>query len=158
KSLALYAQIEKRAEDVKTAKKEFGRMKQFADRLAKDDKDAEANLEMGKYLSLIKGNFDKGLPLLAKGKDAALKTMAERDLAKPKEVKAQVERADDWYKMGEAEKGLTQRQLYRRALHWYQQAMAKLEGGLTLARVKRQVEELAKLFPTASISLPAEIT
>src|SRR5262249_26282093 len=107
----------------------------------------------------VKGNYDRGLPLLARSTDAALKDLARRDLAGPKAAKQQAELADDWYTRAEAEKGLTQRQTLRRAFFWYQQAQPGL-GGLTRIRVHRLVDELGRLFPTGATPTlaPVEIT
>ncbi len=41
---------------------------------------------MGTFFCLLKGDWEKGLPMLAKGSDAALKKLAEQELAKPAEA------------------------------------------------------------------------
>lgn len=115
-------------------------------------------LEVGKYYVFTKGNFEQGLPLLAKCGDPVLKQLAERDLARPWQARQQADLADDWYSRGEAEQGLAQRQSFLRAYYWYQTALPNLEG-LTKVRIGRQVEALAKRFPGGSgAALPVEIT
>ena len=58
--------------------------------------DADANLTAGKYYSLQKGDWDKGLPLLAKGNDNLLKQLASTDLTRPGEAAAQVAMGEAW--------------------------------------------------------------
>ncbi len=144
--LALAARVQKRLDEVKDARKAFDNIKPL---LAKAGTDKEAALAVGKYYCFAKGNYDKGLPLLAKGTDAVLKALAERDLGHPKVPREQVALADLWYELGEKDKGLAQRQTFRRAYHWYQIALPMLNG-LTKVRIEKQVEELARLFPAGS--------
>ncbi len=159
--LQLAAQIKKEAETVQAAQKEFTRMKPFLDKLEENKDDAEANLEMGKYLAFGKGNFARGLPFLAKGNDATLKALASNDLAlakvagtskDPKDlaelkiVKKQIELADAWAKLAEEGKDPRPKSgMLRRAYHWYMEALPQLDG-LTRVRIQHQVHELAKQF------------
>jgi WD40 repeat protein len=126
-------------------------VKPFADRLASDPHDAEANDRLGKYLCLLKGKWERGLPHLARSDDARWKALAQRDLGDPKETKKQVELGDAWAKLAEAEKDVPKRNLLRRSLHWYVKALPKLDG-LTRVRVEKAVEEVGKLFPAAYVA------
>ena len=118
-----------------------------------------AILAVGKYYCFIKGNYDKGLPLLAKCTNAELKDLAVRDLAGPKEPRKQMDLADDWYQTGRKRKGLAQRQTFRRAFYWYQASLAKLEG-LTRSTSANRSRSWRELFPTGSSAPPSggEIT
>src|SRR5262249_41622240 len=128
------------------------RVKPYAQKLEKNPDDAEANREMGKYLCLIKGQWARGLPLLAKGDDDALKGLAQKDLAKPADSKAQIALADAWFAYGESLKSGNTLAMAR-AYHWYGEALPGLEGGLTRARVLKQMEELAKFLPSQIITV-----
>jgi hypothetical protein len=152
----LAARVKQRAVEVADARKAFAAIKPLLDRA--DAGDEKAIAEVGKYYCLVKGNFDRGLPLLAKSGDAALKALAQRDLARPKEPRQQVDLAEDWLQLAERSAGLAQRQALRRAYFWYQAALPAAEG-LTRLRAARQVEALAKLFPAAGRSVAAvEVT
>jgi formylglycine-generating enzyme required for sulfatase activity len=83
--------------------------------------------------------------MLAKGSDAGLKALAQKDLAKPGDAKQQAELGDAWIKLADTLGKLSKKPVQARALHWYEQALPKLEG-LTRTRVSKQVEELARLF------------
>jgi hypothetical protein len=151
KIVALFAKVEKRALELEQAKKEFGRMAKFVAILEKNPDDADANVEMGKYLCLVKGNWEKGLPLLLKGKEKVYTDLAKRDLAGPKETAMQLDLGDDYATLAENEKGLTQKMLLKRALHWYAKCLGGLESGLNKVRVEKAVEEISKLFPSGPV-------
>jgi WD40 repeat protein len=149
KNLALYGRVDRRAQEVEAARREFERLKTFADRLAKDAQDAEANYQLGRYSCLIKGNWERGLPLLAKGGHADWQALARKQLANPSSPSVQARLGEDCTRLAEGEKGQPRRNLQRRALYWYQRALPKL-AGLTRVRVERELRELAKVFPVPS--------
>src|SRR5262245_12649368 len=95
KSLALYGRVDRRAQEVEAARKEFARARTFADRLAKDGNDPEANYQLGRYACLIRGNWERGLPLLARGNNPTWKAVAERQLARPKDPSEQARVGDE---------------------------------------------------------------
>ena len=151
KSLALYGRVDRRAQEVEAARREHERMKTFADRLAKDAADAEANYQLGRYSCLIKGNWERGLPLLAKGNQADWQDLARKQMSNPSSPSVQARLGDDCTRLAEVEKGQPRRSLQRRALHWYQRAVPKL-AGLTRVRVERELRELAKVFPVPTVT------
>ena len=91
--------------------------------------DPDANLAVGKYLCLAKGDWDKGLPMLAKGSDEELKTLAEKDIAGADSANKRVKLGDDWWRVSK-----------ERARYWYKQALPGLTG-LQRDRVEKRVEE-----------------
>ncbi len=141
-SVALGRRIQVREEEVRAAEKEYKRVKPLIAALADGGAgltDPADYLAAGKYLCFLKGAWDRGLPLLARGGDADLKALAEKDLAKPTEAGAQVQLGDEWWDLAEAEDGLVKKQLRRRAGHWYRQPAAKLQG-LTRTKVERRLK------------------
>ncbi len=148
KNLALFGRIDRRGLEVEAARKEFDRVRPFAERLAKDPADAEANYHLGRYTCLIRGNWERGAPLLAKGNSGPWKALAGRELARPTDPGQQAQAGDECARLAEVEKGQAKRNLQRRALHWYQLALPKL-AGLTRKRVEAEVRDLAALFHVA---------
>jgi hypothetical protein len=138
-SLALTSRIKKADEEVKAVQKQFEQVKPFLQKLKDNAEDAEANGEAGKYYGLYKGNWDKGLPLLAKGKDETLKALAVRDLAKPKASKKQLELGDAWWDLAEKDKPPAQYRLQERAAFWYEKALPDLSG-LGRVRVQKRLD------------------
>jgi hypothetical protein len=123
KSVALVSAVRKRTEAVKELHGQFKAVKPFLDTLAKNPKDGKANLEAGRYEALVKGNWDRGLPLLARGSDTGLSKLAALDISSPKDWKTAVDVAKGW--LGESEKNKNQpnNHALQRAYHWYQRGL-----------------------------------
>lgn len=101
-------------------------------------------------MCLMKGDWEKGLPMLAMGGDAKLKAPTAKDLAEPKEAAAQVEVGDAWWDLAEAEKGPAKSNLQKRALHWYRLALPNL-AGLNKTRVEKRVALFPGVEPFATL-------
>jgi WD40 repeat protein len=149
KMLQLVARVEKAGAEVEQGKKEFSRMSKFVDILAKNPNDVDANREMGNYFCLVKGNWDKGLPMLVKGNDKDLLALAKRDLANPKETLEQLDIGDEYYRLAEGEKALTHKNLLKRAYYWYVKCLPNLGSGLNRLRVEKRVDQIAALNPAS---------
>ncbi|MCS7047252.1 MAG: hypothetical protein NZO58_12915, partial [Gemmataceae bacterium] len=67
RDIPLLAAVQKRTEEVADLQKRFARQQGYVDRLKEDPKDPEANLELGKYFAVVKGRWERALPLLALG-------------------------------------------------------------------------------------------
>lgn len=97
--------------------------------LQSNPEDSEANTTVGRYLCFVHGDWEKGLPLLAKGKDSGLKQLASKELAQPSELKDQFAIADGWWNRSETlPDQRRQLNLIRHAKFWYERAGAKAEG------------------------------
>jgi hypothetical protein len=79
------------------------------------------------YLCLFRGNWDEGLPFLAKGNDRALRAQALSDLAKPSELAGRLAVADGWWEQADAFK-VRQVNLLKRAKLWYERAAPAADG------------------------------
>jgi hypothetical protein len=153
KSLALVASVQKRYEEVQAVHKGFARLQAYVDRLAKDPKDAEANLELGMYYALLKSRWERALPLLAMGKDLALRNLARADLAKPQAAPAQLALADAWWELAASQKEPAKLSLERRAMHWYEQALGGL-AGLNRTKALKRIELTSARVVGAAPDLP----
>jgi hypothetical protein len=125
KNVPLVSSIRKRNEEVKALQAEYAQVKPFVETLQKNPKDAKANLEAGRYYALVKGNWEKGLPLLALGGDAGLKETATLDLASPQDSFKQAVLGDRWAAQAGQLKGSGRVNALLRAYHWYQYALAQ---------------------------------
>jgi hypothetical protein len=135
RSPSLVLDAQKRIEQIALAEKGFAKQQGYLDRLKTNPNDAEANLELGKYYGLIKRNWDKALPHLAKGGDEMLKSLAQRDLAGPRDTLPQLALADAWWELSASEKDPAKLSLQARAAFWYDKAIPHLTG---LSRTKAQ--------------------
>lgn len=101
--------------------------------LKKTPDDPAANLEAGRYFCLVKGDWTRGLPMLAKGSDAAVKALAAKELAAAKTAGG-AELGDAWWEAADREPtALWKSPMHERAVFWYRQALNDAKG---LARVK----------------------
>jgi len=146
---ALAAKAATRAREIAEAKTLYQAMKNVLETIAKNPEDPGANLEMGKFLCFVKGGWDLGLRFLVKGSDAALKSLAEKDLASPAASAERVSLADGWYALAEKEKSpLRKSQTLAHCRMLYESA---LPDAAALARIKieKRLEELEGV-PSAS--------
>ena len=129
----LAAEVQRRKRELRDLQAEYKRLPQVMITLKKDPGDPAANLTLGKYLSLVLGDWERGLRHLAQGSDAVLRAIALRDVQS--QIAAQRPGADDmaaladeWWTLGEKERGRSQSQLRARAGYWYERALPDLEG------------------------------
>jgi glutamine cyclotransferase len=154
RSVPLVSAVQKRNEEVQAVRKGFAKMQGYLDRLKKDPKDAEANFEMGRYYGLLKGKWDRAIPLLAAGEDPAYRDVAKRDLAAPEDAKLQVVLADAWWELAGKEKEPVKLHLMQRAAHWYDKAAGGLTG-LSRTKATRRVEQVRAMAQGTEAVLPA---
>jgi hypothetical protein len=108
---------------------EFRAMTAARSVLQSNPEDADANTTVGRYLCFIQADWEKGLPLLAKGKDAGLKQLATKELAQPTDLKELFAIADGWWNRSETlPDQRRQLCLMRHAKYWYERAGAMAEG------------------------------
>jgi hypothetical protein len=151
KDAELVQEARSRTQRLDAAKKKYLSARKALDTLKQDPADENANLEAGRWHCYQKGDWEKGLPLLAKGSQPALADLAKRDLARPTEAKKQAELADAWWARALAEKmSPPSRAIQLHAAQWYEKALP----GLPSLDKKRVEERLAGL--TAEAALPGQ--
>jgi hypothetical protein len=116
---------------------------QAAKVLAQDPENAKANLDLGIYTALVKNDWRRGLPLLAKGSSPTLRAVAEADnsLGTSPAPADLVKLAEQWRKAAGAVDASLQAAVLRRALYWYQTALPQLTG-ITNTTVERASQVL----------------
>jgi hypothetical protein len=129
--------------DYDSLRSRFRKVKGDAETLKDKPDDPAANLAVGRFRCLEKGDWARGLPLLAKGSDAALKALAEKDLKKPTRIADRIALGDAWWeaaeKLGKSEKTACR----ERAVHWYRTVSRKATG-LVKTRIRARIDEHAK--------------
>lgn len=113
--------------------------------LEEDPTDPEANQAAGEYFCFVKGDWAKGIPMLALGSDDTLKALAQKDLKGADAPDEQVEIGDGWWELAQTEQGDQREAMLLRASGWYGEAKAKLSSGLILTKVTRRLEDIAKI-------------
>ena len=114
----------------------------------KNPKNQAAAQQWGEFLCVHQQQWDKGLPIVAEGSDAALAELARRDVAQPQDAEARVDLADQWWEMADAAEAESPEQLaYRgRAAHWYQYALPMLSG-VTKIKAEKRIEDARAAMP-----------
>lgn len=111
-------------------------------RLQELNTDPMASEQLGRWLVFVREEWDKGLPLLARGTDTTLATLASDelslDVSKPAE---QIALADQWREHVSKLRTVERDAALRRALFHYQTALPHL-AGLERARVEKEIATL----------------
>jgi formylglycine-generating enzyme required for sulfatase activity len=91
----------------------------------------------------MKGNWDKGIPMLALGKDGQTTKLAIKELEGVTDVAGQVTLGDGWWALAETKDGLARERLRERAAVWYRLASPKVSG-LVKSKVEMRISEIPK--------------
>jgi hypothetical protein len=152
KNVAQTAIAHARARDIDPLRLEWQRSKEAVETLATNPDDKGANLIVGRFLCLMKGQWEQGLPYLAKGSDTRLAALAQRELSAPTDAVEQITLGDAWRDLGKTEPSRAKTQSLRRAYAWYEEALAK---GKTVTRTKaeQRLAELDKLISNPQLTI-----
>ena len=123
-------------------KVEYAKTESARAALKTDPDDPAANALVGRFLCIYKGDWNTGLPMLARANGNPLKEIAGQDVANPADVGARVKLADAWFDRATAEPVLSAKQAFLgRAKTWYNRALPDL-GGLERARAEKRIEQI----------------
>jgi formylglycine-generating enzyme required for sulfatase activity len=139
KDLVQHARL--RDKDVDEAERDYAKVQAARDVLKTNPGAPAANLMVGRYCCFTLGDWDGGLPMLAKGSDERLKGVALKELEKPATPEAQVEVGDAWYDLAAKATPAFKKRLEPRAAHWYFTALPSLTGMLR-TRVETRIDGL----------------
>jgi hypothetical protein len=108
--------------------------------------DPAACLAVGRFLCLSKGDWARGLPLLAKGSDAALRALAEKDLSNAEDATTRRDVCLGWLDLAERERSSPSRRdlLTERARDGFDRAAAGLLDA-DRAKIEKRLAALEKL-------------
>ena len=133
--------------DIDDLQAAFAGVNQALGVLDKQPLDPGANLAVGKFRALVKGDWDNGVPLLALGNDADLKAAAIEELtAADGTPDDQLKLADDWWKLAGASEPAMKDRIEARAMFWYTKVEPQLAGLVKLRVDKRLQEVVGRVF------------
>ena len=116
-----------------------------------DPAEPASNLTAGRYLCFVKGDWLKGVPMLALGSDAALKNVSLMELRGAKSAEQQAVIGDAWRDVAETKQGSERDPLRLRAGFWYRQAEPNLPAGLERLKVTQRLGEISRPASTARL-------
>ena len=117
-------------------------------RIFSHPEDRETHLTLGRFLCMAKGNWEKGLPHLAKSSSSSLSSLAQKDLTRPTSPGARLAIGDGWWDQVRDQRGIYKRQVLSRAAHWYRKAVPGLQSLTSVkeeARAQRRLAEFRKM-------------
>jgi hypothetical protein len=148
KDEAFHDFVQQRGKEVADLSREANAVLEAFRTLSQKPEDAEANTVVGRFQCLVKGDWAAGLARLAKGSDAALKGLAQQELAAPATPGAQAAVGEGWWAVGAKTAGKLKLQAQGHAVEWYQKAAPGLEAAAK-AKVDERVVEYYKLLAAA---------
>ncbi|MBN1257570.1 MAG: hypothetical protein JXA52_07680 [Planctomycetes bacterium] len=151
KHLRLYQIAKARINEIVYLQEEFKQLSNANQTLVDKPDDPEANYIVGKFSCFIKGKWDEGLPLLAKGNNETLQQLAEQELSETLTSSERVEIAEAWFKLAEIQrKRRAKLQLTKQALRHYRAAVNELQG-LEQTRVEKRIAECLENLPHVNL-------
>jgi hypothetical protein len=148
RDISTVRQVARQLEEIDALQKEYDKAQGALSVVASKPTDPDANLLLGKFYCLVKGDWDNGISMLALGNDDSLKKLAEKELAESVESEEKLRLGDDWWDLSLKEQGLKRDNALIRAQYWYQKALPNLSG-LTKARVEKRLQEQIQSAPLA---------
>ncbi|MCP4887037.1 MAG: DUF1559 domain-containing protein [Planctomycetaceae bacterium] len=119
-----------------------------------DPADGEAAADVGRFLCFIKGDWQRGLPLLAEGGSEPLQAIATRDLQGATDQSNQVALGDAWWDLAEKARSSVYRQSAQdRAKFWYEQAFEVMPDSLDRLHVKARLDEVEGSSATSPLAM-----
>jgi WD40 repeat protein len=144
RNVSLVASIRKREEEVKSLQKDYAGYEPFAQQLAKDPNNTKANQEMGYYYALYKGNWDKGLPMIAHGTGPAAQA-AQVELGTSKSA-TPLDAAARWVKFARGTNGLPRVNALLHAYQLYHRNLGTADAAQRKA-IEARLEEVNSELP-----------
>ncbi|HZZ45078.1 MAG TPA: PA14 domain-containing protein [Tepidisphaeraceae bacterium] len=150
KRIDLKATVTERKKELDALRAGAGDYLHARDLLTKTPGDPAASLTAGRFLCLVKGDWDRGLPILAAGSDEALHGLAVKDLENPSDAGQRAQVGGGWWDLASKLTGVMKTQARRRALYWYRLSITGLAGVSRTAVESRlrevQAERLHDLY------------
>lgn len=143
---AMAVRLLARSKEVEAVRAAFEAQRSARAALEANSNDPAANQAVGKFLCFHKGQWEQGLPLLARGPEGGLRALAQKDIDQPTDAGEQLQVGDGWSELADAEASSAKHQLSARAYHWYKSALPRLSG-LSQARADKRVKQLLEQNP-----------
>lgn len=131
---------------VATCEAEYARVAPMDAVLKKNPNDPSANAAIGRYECFVKGNWTVGLPMLAKGSNETLKSVAANELKPPATAVEQMAVADAWWGMTEGLPPAIQANVRAHAVSLYARADEGLSG-LNKLKAEQRIAQMQPAEP-----------
>ncbi len=153
------ALISKAADKKKAAAEAVNGLKNVSaaiEKLKANPDDPDANFAVGKYVCFTKGDWDKGLTMLAKGSDNDYKEAVELDLA-AKDTASVMKSADKWWDIADKEKSKSAKSsIMSHAAARYQKILPEL-GGIDKVKVEKRITQASSESEASGIQSKSKL-
>lgn len=143
KGRALLGQVNELNAQVRDQATRYAEVRRAMKALDSTPDDPSQHFIVGSYRCFVKGEWQAGLPHLAKCNDKDLAELAKRSLAPPTEPPRLVELGDRWWDRASTTRGREQQQQLKWACHFYKQAVSSVHG-LTKTKIEKRIAEAEK--------------
>ena len=139
---ATLQRLQSLARQVELERNEWTAVTKHQEKLKAAPDDPAASLAVGRYFCFIKGDWNRGLPMLAKAADPTIQAVAKAEIAAPSSATDQKIVGDLWWELSTATTAGSSATLYKnRAAYWYRQCEPNLTGLAAMA-VKNRLANL----------------
>ena len=133
-----------KAKEIAALAEKINKIKLSMDKLKESPDDQDANLAVGRYECLVRGDWKKGLPMLAKSSDETLKSAVKLEL-EAAEAEQMSKAADAWWTVADNEKAPAEKIVMKaHASDLYWKAIANLSGIARATAEKRIAQSTAE--------------
>jgi len=140
KDKGLSSILSDKAKEIVALAAEIKKLKPSMDKLKESPDDPDANLVVGRYECFVRGDWEKGLPLLAKSSDETLKSIVALDL-ETTDAEQISKAADAWWTAADKEKVPAAKVAMKaHASDLYGKAIANLTG-IAKATAEKRIEQ-----------------
>lgn len=136
-----------------SAKREYDQSVDDLNRYRKNPDDSAAGAAFGRFLCFIKGDWQKGLPLIAEGPGGDLTEVAGMDLRGARSAIDQAAIGDAWWELSERGNGIYRQGARDRAVVWYTEAHERLPESLDRLHVKNRLHEAERSDARSPVAL-----
>jgi hypothetical protein len=142
-----------RRKDLEVLQKAFADLEPAVAVLADKPDDANANLSMGRFLCLHKGDWTLGLPHLVQCSDERLKELAGKELGGIDNAEQEAALADAWREQARKERGLARYQMLLHAQSMLQKILPDLAGASKL-KAEKSLAQIERDLPSEYLPEP----
>jgi outer membrane biosynthesis protein TonB len=142
-----------RRRDIEFLQKTFDDLKPTVAVLKDKPDNPDANLALGRFLCLSKGDWATGLWHLVQSNDEPLKDLARKELAGVGNPQQEAELADAWREQARKERGLARNQMLVHAWTMLQRVLPDLAGVAKL-KAEKSVAQIEKELPNEYLPEP----
>lgn len=131
--------------EVKTLQPQWDLAQKAKQTLESNPADSNANGVLGRWYGFYKGDWKRGVPLLAKSGNEKIKPVAEQELRAGNDATQKVAAADQWWDVAQKEVGPVADAIHLHAGDLYRGALPDLTSVLKKAAVEKRIAEVAEI-------------